>query len=77
LEAVEMEADSGKMALDVSPGELEALIELIADYTKKLADVNSMELGEPEVPSVGSLDRSILALRHYLEVQQSIFNRVT
>lgn len=77
LDAVKMEFDSGKMALDVSPAESEALIDLIADYTRKLADANSMELGEPEAPSIGSLDRSILALRHYLEVQQSIFNRVT
>lgn len=77
LDAIKREFDSGKMALDVSPAESEALIDLIAGYTKKLADVNSMELGEPEAPSVGSLDKSILALRHYLEVQQSIFNRVT
>jgi len=65
-----------KINIDFSTEQLNTLINLIFDYTRKLAEANSVELNELEEPVFVSVDNTISNLHRYLEVQKQIFEKV-
>ena len=72
LDVLKENADSGSISLELSLEESDKLVRLIADYTNKLADANSVELsglGE----DTDSAD-VIVDMRRYLEAQRQIFD---
>jgi hypothetical protein len=75
LDAVKENSDSGKIAIDFSIEQLDTLVKLVMDYTRKLAEANSVELSELQEPAPDSEDNLIIDLRRYLEAQKQIFNR--
>ena len=75
LDALKENAESGTISLELSVEESEKLVRLIADYTSKLADANSVELSglsEADSESTGGV---ILDMRRYLMAQWEIFDR--
>ncbi|MFI6239299.1 hypothetical protein ACIBEF_05415 [Micromonospora sp. NPDC050795] len=73
LDAVEPESDSGRIAIDFSIGQWKALVQLVADYTRRLAEANRVEtsdLRELAHPTDGDV---VLGLRRHLELQKQIF----
>lgn len=75
LDALKENAESGTISLELSVEESEKLVRLIADYTSKLADANSVELsglGEADSESTGGV---IVDMRRYLMAQREIFDR--
>jgi hypothetical protein len=75
LDAVKENSDSGRIALEFSVNESDALVKLVADYTSKLAEANSVELGLLEATASGSTDSPVVDLRRYLEAQRQIFDK--
>jgi hypothetical protein len=74
LDEVKGNYTGGNIKIDFSAYRLTTLMNLIFDYTKKFANANSVELNELEAPATES---GIFAnLRHYLEVQKQIFEKV-
>ena len=72
MDVLKENADSGSISLELSLEESDKLVRLIADYTNKLADANSVELsglGE----DTDSAD-VIVDMRRYLEAQRQIFD---
>lgn len=76
LDEIKKSHDSGKINIDFSIEQLNTLINLIFDYTRKLAEANSVELNELEEPVFVSADNTISNLHCYLEVQKQIFENV-
>jgi hypothetical protein len=76
LDDIKENNDGGKINIDFSTEQLEILANLVFDYTRKLAEANSVELDELKEPMSISADTTILDLRHYLQVQKQIFERV-
>lgn len=68
---------SGKINIDFSTGQLNTLMDLIFNYTRKLAEANSVEFNGLEEPISASADNTIVNLQHYLEVQKQIFEKVS
>jgi len=64
--------DSGQLSIEFSAEQTTALLALVLDYTTKLAEANSYEMGEQPNPTQSSVIDSLLQLRHYLEVQVQI-----
>jgi hypothetical protein len=75
LDAVKEDSESGKIALEFSVEESEALVNLVADYTSKLAEANWVELSVFEATTAESADSPVIDLRRYLEGQRQIFDK--
>lgn len=73
LDALKAEAEEGKIAVEISIEQWDALVGVVADYTGKLAEANSVELADLDhaasVPEAGR----VIELRRYLEAQRQIF----
>lgn len=73
LDAVKAYSDNGNIAIDFSAGQSETLVNLVVDYTRKLAEENSVELGELQGRASASENDAVVDLRRHLEVQRQIF----
>lgn len=69
LEAIKEADAEEKISLELSTAELKQLVNMIYDYTKKLAKVNDVKLERFKQRSPNSIDN----LHAYLEVQKRIF----
>ena len=67
--------DSGTISLELSVGESENLVRIIAEYTSKLADANSIELAGIDEANFESQDGVIIDMRRYLVAQRQIFGQ--
>lgn len=76
LDEIKKNQDSGNINIDFSTEQLNTLINLIFDYTRKLAEANSVKLSGLEEPVSASVDNIIVNLQHYLKVQKQIFEKV-
>ena len=73
LNAVKEYSD-GSITVDLSTKHFETLVQFVIDYTRQLAEANSVELDEPSDPSPTSTDAAVVDLLRYLEVQRMIFH---
>jgi hypothetical protein len=62
LDAVKENFDSGKITIDFSTEQLDALVKLVVDYTRKLAEAHSVELSELQEPEPDSEHNLIIDL---------------
>lgn len=69
LESIKEADAEEKISLELSTAELKQLVNMIYDYTKKLAKVNDVKLERFKQRSSNSIDN----LHAYLEVQKRIF----
>ncbi|MFX0538184.1 hypothetical protein ACQBAT_02815 [Ornithinimicrobium sp. Y1847] len=74
LDALRENADSGTIALVLSVEE-DKLVRIIADYTTKLADANSVELSGLDETDSESTQGVIVDMRRYLMTQREIFGQ--
>lgn len=72
LEAIKKSDAEERISLELSTAELKQLVNMIYDYTKKLAKVNNVKLERFKQHSSNSIDN----LQAYLEVQKHIFTEV-
>ncbi|GAA4991251.1 hypothetical protein GCM10023205_73980 [Yinghuangia aomiensis] len=72
LDAVKENSDRGVIALEFSVEESEALVNLVADYTNKLAEANSVDPIHPGETTANPANCSIVDLRRYLVTQRRI-----
>ncbi len=63
-----------RISLDLSLGDVEVLLGVVADYTKSLVEMNAVEVGplEAQVAATGADDE--LALRRQLRIQRAVFD---
>ncbi|WP_217913083.1 hypothetical protein [Miltoncostaea marina] len=76
LDSLKEKADSGAISLELSVEEPDKLVRLIADYTNKLADANSVEPSGLDDADSDSVDGVIIDIRRYLESQRQILDEV-
>lgn len=70
----EFSDESGSsIKLDLSTKQGEALSKLVADYTRQLAEANSIDLDEFQGQAQDSGNGAVVDLRRYLAVQKKIF----
>ena len=74
LDAVKAYSENGNITVDFSTEQSEALIQVVIDYTRQLAQANSIGLYELPESTPSSADAPVVDMRRYLEVQQRIFN---
>ena len=77
LDSIKDNYDGGKIRIDFSTEQLDALVNLVFDYTRKLEKVSSVEMSELEEPIPASGDKTMIDLRNYLEAQKRIFEKVS
>jgi hypothetical protein len=77
LNEIKVNHDSGKINIDFSTEQLNTVVNLVYDYTKKLAELNSVELNGLEEPVSASADNAIVILLRYLELQKQIFENLS
>lgn len=73
LDVVAAESDGGRIAVEFSTEQSEALVKLVVDYTRKLAEANSVDLKEIQETTSHSEGHPIVDLRRYLDAQRQIF----
>jgi UPF0288 family protein (methanogenesis marker protein 3) len=73
LDAVKAHSNSDSITVDFSPEQSETLVNLVVDYTRKLAEANSVELNELQEQTPDSENDAVVYLRRHLEVQRQIF----
>lgn len=64
--------DGGKIELDLSDGQLDALVAIMKDYTERLARANGVELAKAPKTKRKDSHPNLIVLRHYLHEQQRI-----
>lgn len=70
----EFSDESGSsIKLDLSTKQGEALSKLVVDYTRQLAEANSIDLGEFQGQTQDSGNGAVVDLRRHLAVQKKIF----
>jgi hypothetical protein len=74
LDELKKNSDDGTVTIDFSDEESVSLLDLVLDYTKQLADANSVELGELEPSENMPVKKSIDDLRRYIEEQKRIID---
>lgn len=74
LEAIETEVQAGEIKIEFTAGASEALVNLVAEYTRTFAEANSVDLNDRKDVSLHSPDSPIVDLRHWLEVQKGLFD---
>jgi hypothetical protein len=76
LGAIKAYSANGNITVDFSAEQYETLLQVVIDYTRRLAQANSIDLDEsPELTST-STDAPVVDLRRYLEVQRRLFSDV-
>lgn len=75
LDAVKAYSDNGSITVDLSTVQSETLVNLVVDYTRTLAEANSIELNELQRHAPASENDAVVDLRRHLEVQRQIFTR--
>jgi hypothetical protein len=70
LDSVNKESGSGK--IEILAHQLEVLVAIVADHTKKLAAANSIDVSEVWGHSPRGGDGKIVSLQHHLRVQERI-----
>ena len=73
LDRVKENIYDNKIKIDFSTEQLETLVNLMFDYTRKLAEANSIEVSELNEPVFDSAEKAMLTLQHYLQTQKQIF----
>jgi hypothetical protein len=68
--------ENGTISIDFSAEQLNTLVTLVFDYTRKLAEVNAVELNELNEPIAVSTNDTIISLQRYLKIQKRIFEKV-
>lgn len=74
LDAVKTESDSGTLDIELSTGQSEALVKLVVDYTRRLAEANAVEVSETQGPSGSTEADPVVHLRRHLEAQRDVFD---
>lgn len=74
LDAVRAYGEEYDTTVAFSAEQLATLTNAVVEYTSKLAEVNAIELDEPELPTEDSEGGVVVDLRRYLEVQKRIFD---
>lgn len=64
--------DEEEIRLELSSKEMKQLVDMIYDYTKKLAKANDIKLDRLE----SFAENSIVDLENYLKIQKKIFEEV-
>lgn len=72
LNAVEAQFSSEDTAASLSAGQPEKLVKLVADYTTKLAEANSVELTGLQGQELASGNDAVVDLRRHLDIQKQI-----
>lgn len=72
LDTLQQESESGEMKLEVSIEQSTALVGLVVDYTRKLAEANAVRLDDDHDSSNLADANPIVDLRQWLEVQKRI-----
>ncbi len=65
--------ESSEITIDFAQEKSEILVNHVYEYTKKLANANSVEHMKFEKPTSFSTDNTLLYLSHYLDIQKKIF----
>jgi hypothetical protein len=73
LDAVEAQSRDGRLTVDFSVGRWRELINLVADYTSRLAAANPASISDGSQLVRASGDDVIVDLRCQLQIQQQIF----
>lgn len=73
LDAVKAYSSNGSITVGFSTEQSETLVNLVVDYTRKLAEANSVELNEIQGQAPASENDTVVDLRRHLEVQRQIF----
>lgn len=73
LDALKADAEGGDIAVEISIERWDDLVNVVADYTSKLAEANSVELEsfDESVPA----DGRVIDLRRYLDAQRQMFDK--
>jgi hypothetical protein len=74
LSTVKENSDSGNIAIDFSTEQSDTLVQIVVDYTRKLAEANSIELSDLPELAPDSEENVIIDLHRHLEVQKQIFD---
>jgi hypothetical protein len=73
LDGLKAYSKNSNMTLGFSVEQSEALVQVVIDYTRQLAQANSIDLGELPESTPTSTNASVIDLRRYLESQRRIF----
>ncbi|HRX93798.1 MAG TPA: hypothetical protein P5158_06780 [Chitinophagaceae bacterium] len=73
LDDIKENFDSSRINIDFSAEQFDMLVNLVFDYTQKLAEANSIKYNEQKEPVLAFADNAVIGLRRYLEVQKQIF----
>lgn len=74
LDAVKAETDDGAITVEFLPEHSEALVNIVAEHTRKLAEANQIDATKLS-DLANSEGAAIIDLRPYLEVQRELFSR--
>ena len=75
LDVVKAYSDNGSVTIDFSTAQAETLINLVVDYTRELAEVNSVELNELQDQGPTSENDAVVDLCRHLEAQRQIYTK--
>lgn len=64
----------GEIAVELSQEHSEALNTLLGDFTRKLAEANSVSVGQLPEPTPGTTEKLLEDINMYLDAQQKIFD---
>ena len=73
LNTIKENYDSGMIKIDFTTEQLDTLVNLVFNYTRKLAEANSIEFIELREPVYSSEEKTLVDLQRYLKVQKQIF----
>jgi hypothetical protein len=76
LDAVTAATERESIVLEFAPGQLEALVGVVAEHTRQLIEANHFQPTEMPKPSSTQL-ATIIDLRPYLEVQRELFGQAS
>ncbi|NEB03865.1 hypothetical protein [Streptomyces sp. SID13726] len=65
--------EDGSITLDFSTKQAEMLVNIVVDYTRQLAEANSVDLDELQGVAPASENDAVVDLRRHLEAQRKIF----
>lgn len=74
VEEMRVLAREGEIAVDFSPQRSEALNALLGDYTRKLAEANSVSVGQLPDLAPGTMETLLEDISFYLDAQQKIID---
>lgn len=75
LETMKTHKNYEQFNFRLSSGDLSILVNLIHEYTAKLAQDNSVEIKSEALSTMHSSDNAIIDLKQYLEAQKHIFEK--